>query len=130
MKFHDNSFNSWIDKRDYSTKMSYFPDSYSHSKKKMKFKLDLSNHATKSDLKNATGVNSSKLVDELDIDKLKTVPVDAIVNVVGISGFLLKTQFNSNKSGLEKKNNDTGGGRGGLILVDLLKKKQIIMQRY
>ena len=74
----------------------------------MKFKLDLSNNATKSDLKNVTGVNSSKLVDELVIDKLKTVPVDAVVNVIGISGFLLKTQFNTNKSGLEKKNNDTG----------------------
>ena len=51
----------------------------------MKIELDLSNYATKSDLKNATGVDISKFdkkvdlgslksnVDELDIDKLKNV---------------------------------------------------------
>ena len=48
--------------------------------------LDLSNYATKTDLKNATGVDISKFakkvdlaslkseVDELDIDKLEKVP--------------------------------------------------------
>ena len=52
----------------------------------MKDELDLSNHATKADLKNATGVDTSKFakkvdlanlksnVDKLDIDKLKNVP--------------------------------------------------------
>ena len=50
--------------------------------------VDLSNYATKADLKNATGIDTSKLaaksdlaslkaeVDKLDIDKLIPVPVD------------------------------------------------------
>ena len=54
----------------------------------MKFELDLSNFATKSYLKNATGVDTSKFankvdlsslkseIDELDIGKLETTPVD------------------------------------------------------
>ena len=51
-------------------------------------KVDLSNYARKADLKNATGINTSKLpaksylaslkaeVDKIDVDKLKTVPDD------------------------------------------------------
>ena len=62
--------------------MSYFPP-YSHSKNKTKLELDFPNYATKSDLKNATGVTTLQFakkadlaslksdVDELDIDKLK-----------------------------------------------------------
>ena len=53
----------------------------------MKFELDLSNFATKSYLKNATGVGTSKFankvdlsslkseIDELDMGKLETTPV-------------------------------------------------------
>ena len=37
--------------------MSYFPP-YSHSKNKTKLELDFPNYATKSDLKNATGVTT------------------------------------------------------------------------
>ena len=52
----------------------------------VKAELDLSNYATKADLKNATGVDTSKFakkidlaslkseVDKLDIDKLEKVP--------------------------------------------------------
>ena len=40
--------------------MSYFPP-YSHSKNKIEVKVDLTNYATKSDLKNATGVDTSQL---------------------------------------------------------------------
>ena len=55
---------------------------------RVKVELDLSNYATKSDLKNATGVDTSKFakkvdlanlksnVDKLDIDKLKNVPTN------------------------------------------------------
>ena len=62
--------------------MSYFPP-YSHSKNKTKLELDFPNYATKSDLKNATGVTTLQFAkkadlaslksdfDELDIDKLK-----------------------------------------------------------
>ena len=54
----------------------------------MKVKLDFSNYTTKSDLKTATGVDTSKFsakvdlanlksnVDKLDIDKLKNVPTN------------------------------------------------------
>ena len=53
-----------------------------------KIKLDLSNYPTKADLRNATGVDTSKFaekvdlaslkleIDKLDIDKLETTPVD------------------------------------------------------
>ena len=40
----------------------------------MKVKLDLSNYATKADLQNATGINTSKFVEKVDINKLKNVP--------------------------------------------------------
>ena len=63
----------------------YFPE-LKFSGGKVKVELDLSNYATKADLKNATGVDTSKFakkvdlanlksnVDKLDIDKLKNVP--------------------------------------------------------
>ena len=69
-------------------KMKYFPELYTLSKNKVKFELDLSNYATKSDLENAAGVDASKLakqtdlvssdsdIHDLDIDNLKVVPVD------------------------------------------------------
>ena len=65
----------------------YFPERKS-SGGKMKVELDFSNYATKADLKNATGANTSKFakrvnlaslksnVDQLDIDKLKNVPTN------------------------------------------------------
>ena len=55
---------------------------------KVKVELDLSNYATKTDLKKESGVDTSKFskkldlanvksnVDELDIDKLKNVPTN------------------------------------------------------
>ena len=69
--------------------MSYFLESYTRGENKIKFELDLANYATKSDLKNATGVDTSELekvptalnslknkVDGLGVDKLETVPID------------------------------------------------------
>ena len=41
-------------------KMSYFLESYTRGENKIKFELDLANYATKSDLKNATGVDTSE----------------------------------------------------------------------
>ena len=58
--------------------------------KRIKVELDLSNYATKTDLKNAAGVDTSKFakrvdlanlkfsVDKLDIDQLENVPTKAI----------------------------------------------------
>ena len=68
--------------------MSYFPESNNHKKNKIKHKLDFYNYATKFELKGLTGINTSKFakktdlanlksdVDDLHIDKLKTVAVD------------------------------------------------------
>ena len=103
-------------------------------------KLDLAIYATKGDLKGATGVDTSNVaaksdlaslkaeVDKIDVDKLKTAPVDfsklsnlvnnevvkkavydklvAKVNAIDTRGFVLKTQHDTDKSGLEKKIKD------------------------
>ena len=65
----------------------YFPEPKSLGGK-VKVELDLSNYATKTDLKNATGIDTSSFakkvdlanlksnVDKLDIDKLKNVPTN------------------------------------------------------
>ena len=68
----------------------YFPEPKS-SGGRVKVELDLSNYATKADLKSATGVDTSKFakkidianlksnVDKLDIDKLKNVLTNSII---------------------------------------------------
>ena len=55
-KGYDNSFNSWIDKKDlvtfYQIKMSqYFPKPYEPFSGDINVKVDLSNYATKADIK-------------------------------------------------------------------------------
>ena len=70
-------------------KMSqYFPKPYRTFWRDTNVKVNLSNYATKTDLKNATGVDASKLavksdlaklkveIDKIDVDKLKSVSVD------------------------------------------------------
>ena len=66
----------------------YFPKSFRSSGRNINVKVDLSNYATKTDLKNVTHVDTSSFalktnlaslkteVDKLDIDKLVPVPVD------------------------------------------------------
>ena len=66
----------------------YFPKSFRSSGRNINVKVDLSNYATKTDLKNVTHVDTSSFalktnlanlkteVDKLDIDKLAPVPVD------------------------------------------------------
>ena len=68
-------------------KMSYYP-LYKSSSNNVKVELDLTNYATKTDLKNITHVDVSSFaskanlaalkteVDKIDVDKLKTAPVD------------------------------------------------------
>ena len=65
----------------------YFPEPKS-SGGRIKVELDWSNYATKTDLKNATGVDNSSFAkkvdlaslksdaDKLDIDKLKNIPIN------------------------------------------------------
>ena len=43
----DNSFTSWIDKKNMNIENISFPEPYSHSKNKVKVKLELSYYATK-----------------------------------------------------------------------------------
>ena len=66
---------------------TYYP-TYKSSSSNVKVELDLSNYATKTDLKNITHADASSFasktkltalkteVDKLDTDKLKTVPGD------------------------------------------------------
>ena len=70
-------------------KNEFFP-LYSHSKNKIEVELDLSNYATKFDLKNTTGVDTLQFskkddldnlkveVDKLDIDKLEKLNADEL----------------------------------------------------
>ena len=51
--------------------MSYIP-AYSRSKNKIKVELDSSNYATKSDLKNTSGVNASQFAKKDDLANLKS----------------------------------------------------------
>ena len=88
----------------------YFP-SYNNSSKNIKVELNLSNYATKDDVKNITHVdvssyasktNSAALkteVDKIDTDKLKTVPNDLakLSNVVK-NDVVKKTDYNTLKS--------------------------------
>ena len=83
MKDYDNSFNGWIDKKMTLYKMSSFTEPYSQSKNKIKNGIDLSNYATKSNLKEALIhqnladlANLKSDVDKLDIDKLEITPAD------------------------------------------------------
>ena len=118
----------------------YFPKPKSFIEN-IKVTVDLSNYAIKVDIKNITHVDTSHFalktnlanlkteVDKIDIDKLKTVPVDLSklsnvvknevikkdeynklvnkVNNIETSGFLLKTKYNADKFKLENKIPDT-----------------------
>ena len=48
----------------------YFPEP--KSSEKVKFELDLSNYATKTDLKNATGIDTSSFAKKVDLANLKS----------------------------------------------------------
>ena len=106
-KGYNNSFNSWIDKKD--IKMSqYFPKPFnSHFGDSINVKIDLSNYATKTDIKNVSYVDTSSFVlktnlsslktevDKLDIDKLVPIPNDLskLSNVVE-NDVVKKTVYN------------------------------------
>ena len=91
-KGYDSSFNSCIDKKDLSNECikisQYLPKPYEPFAGDINVKVDLSNYATKTDIKNISHVDTSSFalksnlaslkteVDKLDIDKLVPVPVD------------------------------------------------------
>ena len=63
-KGYGNSFNSWINKKDIAYMIEYCPNPKSLGAN-VKVELDLSNYATKADLKNAICVDKSGLVKKL-----------------------------------------------------------------
>ena len=93
--------------------MSYYPP-YRSSRNNIKVELDLSNYATKDDIKNithadvssyATKTNLASLkteVDKIDTDKLKTVPADLakLSNVVK-NDVVKKTDYNAKVTSIE-----------------------------
>ena len=88
----------------------YFPP-YNNSSENIKVELDLSNYATKKDMKDITHVNTSSYalktnlaalkteVDNIDTDKLKTVPNDlATLSNVVKNDVAKKTEYNTLKN--------------------------------
>ena len=95
--------------------MSYYPP-YKSSSNNVKVELDLTNYATKTDLKNITHVDVSSFasktnlaalkteVDKVDADKLKTVPVDlAKLNNVVKNEVVKKTNYSSKITSIESQ---------------------------
>ena len=60
-------------KNTYLYKVSYFPGPYNHRKIKIEVNTDLSNYATKSHLRNATGADMSDFDKKADLANLKSV---------------------------------------------------------
>ena len=106
--------------------MSYYP-SYRSSSNNIKVELDLSNYATKGDVKNITHVDVSSYatktnlaalkteVDKIDTDKLKTVPDDLakLTNVIknkvvkktdfSADIYVTRTKFSTDTNSLDDK---------------------------
>ena len=93
--------------------MSYYPP-YRSSSNNIKVKLDLSNYATKDDVKNITHVDVSSFasktnlaalkteVDKIDADKLKTAPTDLAKLTNAIENDLVKkTDYNTKVTSIE-----------------------------
>ena len=93
--------------------MSYYPP-YKSSSNNIKLELDLSNYATKIDLKNITHVDVSSFatktnlaalkteIDKLDTDKLKTAPTDLAKLTNAIENDLVKkTVYNTKVTSIE-----------------------------
>ena len=94
-------------------KISYYPP-YKSSSNNIKIKLDLTNYATKNDLKNITHVDVSSFasktnlaslkteVDKLDVGKLKTAPVDLAKLTNAVENDLVKkTVYNTKVTSIE-----------------------------
>ena len=131
----------------------YFPKPYEPFGGDINVKVDLSDYATKADIKNIPHVDTSSFalkrnlanlkteVDKLDIDKLVPMPVDLSklsdvvkkdlsnklvtkVNNLDTSGFVLKTKYDTDKSELENKIPDTSGFVKKKLITILKSTKQ------
>ena len=92
---------------------TYYPP-YKSSSSNVKVELDFTNYATKSDLRNITHVDVSSFasktnlaalkteVDKIDVDKLKTAPVDLdkLTNAVE-NDLVKKTDYNTKVTSIE-----------------------------
>ena len=119
--------------------MSYFPEPYTRNKNKIEAELDLSNYATKSDLKNAAGVVTLKFankadlaslkskIDELDLDELETTPVDSSkLSDVVKNEVVKKAVYDELVKKLNAiQNNDTSG----LVKKLTMKQKLVMLKR-
>ena len=98
----------------------YFPEPYSPFSGNINVRVDLSNYATKADIKNITHVDTSSFalktnlanlkseVDKLDVDKLNPVPTDlSKLSDVVKNDFVKKTDYN--KIVTKVDNIDTSG---------------------
>ena len=94
-------------------KMSYYPP-YKSSSSNIKVELDLTNYASKNDLKNITHVDISSFasktnlaalkteVDKIDVDKLKTAPVDLANLTNAVKDDVVKrTDYNTKLTSIE-----------------------------
>ena len=89
---------------------TYYPP-YKSSSNNVKVELDLTNYATKTDLKNimhvdvssfASKTNLAALKSEVDVDKLKTAPVDLAKLTNAIENDLVKkTVYNTKVTSIE-----------------------------
>ena len=97
-------------------KMSTFYPPYKSSSNNIKVELDLTNYATKTDLKNITHIDVSSFasktnlaalkteVDKIDADKLKTVPVDLAKLTNAVENDLVKkTDYNAKVTNIESQ---------------------------
>ena len=103
----------------------YFPKPYESFGGDINVKVDLSNYATKADIKNISHVDTSSFalktnlanlktkVDKLDIDKLVPVLIDLskLSDVVKTDTreFVLKIKYDTDKSELENNISDASG---------------------
>ena len=117
-------------------KMSYYP-LYKSSSNNIKVELDLTNYATKTDLKNITHIDVSSFagktnlaalkteVDKINADKLNTVPVDLakLTNAIE-NDFVKKTDYNTKVTSIEAQ---TAGLTKNTVdnLADITKLKVI-----
>ena len=95
-------------KRVYYKMSTYYPP-YKSSSNNIKVELDLTNYATKTDLNHITHLDTSSFasktnlgalkseVDKIDVDKLKTAPVDLAKLTNAVENYLVKRTVYSTK---------------------------------
>ena len=78
----------------------FFPKSFRSFRRNINVKLDLSNYATKTDIKNISHVDTSIFALKTNLANLKTEADKLVgkVNDIDTTGFVLKTKYNTDRS--------------------------------